>query len=264
MMRAAMKATGIVGVYVPFDVTPDRLGDAVRGLAALGFDGANVTVPHKVAVMEHLSRIDPAARGVGAVNTLVRAGEGFVGHNTDTEGLVATLRAHGVVLQGARAVVLGSGGAARAAAVGIALAGAQRVTVVARDPHPALTVTDAVLRATPGCLVAAHALGAPAVARAMTDASVVLQATSCGMQGGPSSDALLAGADLSACRPGTAAMDLVYVPSHTPWLEAAARAKLRVLADAGAEMLVRQGAASFARWTGREAPLDAMRDALRS
>ena len=94
------------------------------------------------------------------------------------------------------------------------------------------------------------------------EAAVVVQATSCGMRGGGDSAALIAGAPLEACVRGAAAIDLVYEPAETPWLQAAAAAGLRVCVGAGARMLAAQGAAAFARWTGRAPPLAAMRAAL--
>jgi shikimate dehydrogenase len=260
MMHAALAAMGLEGVYVPFEVAPEGLGDAVRGLAALRFDGANVTVPHKVAVMEHLAAVDDDARLAGAVNTLVRAGEGFVGYNTDIEGLREALAHHGASARGERAVVLGGGGAARAAAVALVRDGAVRVDVVARRSQAAMALADVVERA--GASAGAHRLGDPSVAEALGAARIVVQATSCGMAGGPDSGALLAGAPLAACARGTAAVDLVYAPPVTPWMRAAEAAGLRVLEGAGAQMLAGQGAAALARWTGREAPVAVMRAAL--
>jgi shikimate dehydrogenase len=261
MMRAALEAMGLDGVYVPFDVAPDRLADAVKGVAALGFDGANVTLPHKSSVMPLLARVDATARRVGAVNTLARVGDGLAGHNTDVDGLLGALRAHGADPRDGDVVVLGAGGAARAAAVGVALAGVRSVTVIARQETSALSVAESALHAA-RCHAHAVGLGTAGAARALERATLVVQATSCGMAGGAPSDALLAGADLTRCRRATPAIDLVYTPAVTPWMDAADRAGLRVLAGAGAEMLARQGAAAVRHWTSREAPLDVMRLAL--
>jgi shikimate dehydrogenase len=261
MMRAALDALSLDGVYVPFDVAPERLGDAVKGLVALGFDGANVTLPHKSSVMAHLTRVDPSARLVGAVNTLAREGDALVGYNTDVEGLLGALRAHGADPRGGDVVVLGAGGAARAAAVGVASAGARAVTVLARDASAAREVA---LAAGHRGQTTSHAfaLGTPESDAALASATLVLQATPCGMAGGPSPVELLARAPLDRCRRGTPAMDLVYIPAVTAWMDAADAAGLRVLAGAGAEMLARQGAEALRRWSGREAPLDVMRAAL--
>jgi len=261
MMRAAFDAMGVEGVYVACDVAPEALGDALRGLTALGFDGANVTVPHKVAVMELAAAVDDDARLAGAVNTLVSApGGGFRGCNTDIDGLREALAHHGVRVKGERAVVLGGGGAARAAAVALAREGAARVDVVARRFSEARAVAEVAARA--GAEGRAHRLGDASVARALGDASVVAQATSCGMVGAGDCAELLAGAPLAACARGVAAVDLVYAPAVTDWMRAAAGAGLRVCEGAGARMLAAQGAAALARWTGREAPVAVMRAAL--
>ena len=123
-----------------------------------------------------------------------------------------------------------------------------------------MALADVVERA--GASAGAHRLGDPSVAEALGAASLVVQATSCGMAGGGDSGALLAGAPLAACARGTAAVDLVYAPPVTPWMRAAEAAGLRVLEGAGAQMLAGQGAAALARWTGREAPVVVMRAAL--
>ncbi len=261
MMRAALDSLGIEGVYTAFDVAPERLGDAVRGLDALGFDGANVTLPHKSSVIDHLARTDATARLVGAVNTLSREGDSLVGTNSDVEGLLGALRAHGADPRGGDVVVLGSGGAARAAAVGVATAGARSVTVLARNGVSASSVAEAAQHAGRN---ASHGytLGTPEAARALEGATLVIQATSCGMVGGGPTDALLAGAPLDRCRREAVAMDMVYVPTVTAWMDAANAAGLRVLASAGAEMLARQGAVALRLWSGREPPLDVMRAAL--
>ncbi|MFO0649407.1 MAG: shikimate dehydrogenase [Polyangiales bacterium] len=260
MMRAALDSLGIEGVYTAFEVAPERLGDAVRGLDALGFDGANVTLPHKSAVIEHLARTDATARLIGAVNTLAREGDALVGSNTDVEGLLGALRAHGADPRGGDVVVLGAGGAARAAAVGVARGRAIGGGARAQRASPRATSRDRI--AVWRCAAHGHTLGTPESARALEGATLVIQATSCGMVGGGPTDALLAGAPLERCRRETVAMDLVYVPAVTAWMDAANAAGLRVLAGAGAEMLARQGAVALRRWSGREPPLDVMRAAL--
>lgn len=257
MMRAAFQACGVDAEYHAFDVPVDELGDAVRGAAALGFTGVNVTLPHKITVMRHLARIDGAAVLVGAVNTLARTEGGFIGLNTDVEGVVRTLTAAGCDLRDARVVVIGSGGAARAAAVGCAWHGAAEIGVVAREEAGGRAVAEAAKG-----LCAARWMAFGEADEALANCDVVIQATSCGMKGGPPADELLRGVPLSRCRRRTFALDVVYVPEVTPWLVEARGAGLRVVERGGVEMLVRQGAAAFERWFEIEAPLDAMRGAL--
>lgn len=260
MMHAALNALGLEGVYVACEVPPEALGDAVRGLFALGFVGANVTVPHKVAVIDHLVGMDDDARLVGAVNTLVRVAEGFHGANTDVHGFREALSQHGVHVRDARAVLLGAGGAARAAAVALLREGVACIDVVARRLSAAVALSDVLQRA--GGSARAHRLGDESVAKALHDATLVVQATSCGMPGGGDSTALLGGAPLTCCARGTVAIDLVYTPAVTPWMRAAEAAGLRVCAGAALHMLMAQGAVALARWTGRAAPVAAMGAAL--
>lgn len=257
MMRAAFAACGVDAEYLAFDVEPADLGDAVRGVLALGFVGANVTLPHKVTVMPHLASVEGMAVLVGAVNTLVRTEGGFMGHNTDAEGVATALAAAGCDLRDARVVVIGSGGAARAAAVGCAWHGAKDVTVVAREEAGGRAVAEATSQV---CDARWRAFGD--AEDALRDCDVVVQATSCGMQGGPPADGLLREVPLARCRRRTFALDLVYVPVETPWLASARDCGLRVVERGGVEVLVRQGAAAFEKWFGVEAPVDAMRDAV--
>ncbi|MCZ7543406.1 MAG: shikimate dehydrogenase [Anaerolineae bacterium] len=119
MHNAAFAALGLNWRYVPLPVHPDHVGDAVRGLRALGFAGCNVTVPHKQAVMPHLSGLSDEAAALGAVNTLVRDGDAWRGENTDARGFLDDLAAHGVDVAGGLCVVLGAGGSARAVAWGL-------------------------------------------------------------------------------------------------------------------------------------------------
>ncbi len=119
MMHAALAALELDASYLAFDVAPARLEDAVRGLRALGFSGANVTLPHKRAVLALCDDADPIARACGAANTLVPLGNGrLMACNTDAPGAAMALAEGGVDLHGARVVLFGAGGAARAVAVG--------------------------------------------------------------------------------------------------------------------------------------------------
>lgn len=259
MMRAAFAACGFDADYLAFDVAAADLGDAVRGVLALGFTGANITLPHKVTVMPHLASVEGMAVLVGAVNTLVRTEGGFMGHNTDAEGVASTLAAAGCDLRDARVVVVGSGGAARAAAVGCAWNGAKDVAVVAREEAGGRAVAEAAAQV---CDARWCAFGAGDAEDALRGCDVVIQATSCGMQGGPPADGLLREVPLARCRRRTFALDLVYVPVETPWIASARDCGLRVVERGGVEVLVRQGAAAFEKWFGVEAPVDAMRDAV--
>ncbi|MCB9604646.1 MAG: shikimate dehydrogenase [Polyangiales bacterium] len=252
MQEAAFRARGIDARYVPFPVAPERLGDAIRGLRALGVMGANVTVPHKEAVLAELDEVEPAARAMGAVNTLVRDGDRWIGTNTDAEGLARSLDEVGAVV-GDRLVVLGAGGAARAAVVGLG-ARAREVVVAARRVSQAEALVASL--ALDG--VKLSACGMDALDTPFESASTVVQATSATL--GEGADAFVTALPLDALPKDATLVDLVYVPRRTALLVAGEARGLRTVEGVG--MLVHQGALAFERWTGVEAPVDVMREAL--
>ncbi len=136
MQEAAFQALGLNWRYLTIEVRPEQLADAVAGLRAFNMAGINLTIPHKVAVIPYLDALSPEAALIGAVNTVVRDGDRLVGHNTDGKGFVRSIREDaGLDPAGTRVVFLGAGGAARAMAVEMALAGAAHITVVNRSPH---------------------------------------------------------------------------------------------------------------------------------
>lgn len=250
MMTAAFRALGLDAAYERRDTPPGALDATLAALWDDGYLGANVTVPWKAAVRGALGSVDELARRCGAVNTLVRAGSGFHGINTDAPGFTRALAEAGVALAGQRVVVIGAGGAARAVVVAAELAGAGRVTVLARDAARARALGPAA------------AFGAGEARAAVADATLLVQATPCGMTGGPPGEAVVAAVGLASCAPGALAVDLVYAPRETPWMRAARAAGLRVLDGVGVGMLVHQGAEAFERWFGQPAPVDVMRAAV--
>ena len=156
MHEAAARALGIDLRYERFAVQPGALSQAIRDQHEAGIDGYNLTVPHKETVIALLDEIAPNARAIGAVNTVVRDGEQYVGHNTDAEGLVRSLLEAGVTVLSSRIAIVGAGGAARAAVVGLAEAGAEEISVFSRRPEQADTLVsslrervDCALRAAP-------------------------------------------------------------------------------------------------------------------
>jgi shikimate dehydrogenase len=248
MHNAAFRALGLNWAYLAFPVEPARLEAAVRGLAAAGCAGLNVTIPHKQAVLGACSQIHPAARAIGAANTLVPDGDGgFRADNTDAAGFLRALDegAPGLDLAGADVLLVGAGGAARAVAWALGERGA-RLRVANRTPDRAAEL-------------GAHVPFVPAALDAVAAAcALVVNATSLGLEGDrPPPELPLAGLG-----PGQVAVDVVYRRGGTPWLRAAAARGARTVD--GLAMLVHQGAASFAQWTGVEAPLEAMRGALAS
>jgi shikimate dehydrogenase len=259
MQNAAFAAAGVDAVYVPFAVAPQGLEEAVRGLRALGVRGFNVTLPHKEAIVSLLDAVDADAQALGAVNTVVREGAALVGLNTDGPGLARSLHEAGVALEGARVTVLGAGGAARAAVVGLSRAGATVVRVAARRVEQARQLVEQTRALLPGTSVSACTLdGELEDAFAHTD--VLVQATSATLGATAAAEALAASLPFDALPGQAVVVDLVYDPRETTVLRAAAARGLRTVGGLG--MLLHQGALAFERWTGQEAPLGVMREAL--
>lgn len=251
---AALEAMGVDARYLAFAVPPAGLAEAVRGLRALGALGANVTVPHKRAVMAHLDEVEPAARAIGAVNTLVREGERWIGANTDAPGLVRSLEEAGVELAGARVWVVGAGGAARAAVAGLAEAGVASIRVSARRPEQAAELVED-LAPLAGDRLHHGALEGAA------PADLFVQATSATLEGAADPDRFAASLPLHALAPNATVIDLVYAPLETAALRRARALGLRTVDGLG--MLVWQAALALERWTGVEPPVEVMRAAAR-
>ena len=259
MHNAAFEHLGLDWCYVPLPVNPEpaaQMGAALAGLAALGFIGANVTVPHKQAAMPHLHRLTPAAQAIGAVNTIVVEPEGaLLGDNTDAAGFVADLRDHGVHPTGQRVLVLGAGGSARAVVYGLADSGAAQIVVLNRSVERATALCSLLQPIFPRCTLVAGALPDD-IARWAAGCELVINCTSLGMT--PHSDST-PWDDAIAFRPGQVVYDLVYNPPLTRLLRQADRNGARVIGGLG--MLIWQGALAFDRWTGQSAPVEIMRQA---
>jgi shikimate dehydrogenase len=249
MHNAASAALGLDRVYVALHVAPADLGAAVRGLRALGVEGVNVTVPHKAAAVALCDDLGDEARDAGAVNTLSFPGDGSLrGDLTDGLGLVAALAE-----VPERAVVLGAGGSARAAAAALLRAGTRSITVVARRLETADRLADS---------LADLASGAEVEAAATVPAGAGGLLVHCTPVGGIAAlKQLPVPADVIERMDAVADFAYRADGSPTPLAEVALAAGLPVVD--GLELLVRQGALSFERWTGIEPPLDVMRRAAR-
>ncbi len=247
MHEAAYDELGLEARYVTFEPDQDALAAAIEGADALGIAGLNVTIPFKQAALEIVAPEDLATR-IGAVNTIDFSGSGPpTGYNTDAVGALRALRDHDVDLEDARAVVVGAGGAGRAVAFGLADAGAT-VAIANRTEPKARQLAEAVPRAS------GHGLAD--VERLLAEADVLVNATSVGME----EDATPVPAD--ALHGDLAVLDAVYQPLETRLLRDAAEAGATTVD--GAWMLLYQGVEAFEIWTGRDAPVEAMNEALRS
>jgi shikimate dehydrogenase len=249
MHEAGYEALGLDARYVPFEPDADRGAAAVEAAATLGVAGLNVTIPFKQDVLAAVEPTDLAA-AVGAVNTIDFSSDRPTGHNTDVAGVVRAFHHHDVALEGT-AVVVGAGGAGRAAAFAMAEAGLA-VRIANRTESTAHDLADDVASATDAD-VTGHPL--EAVDELIADASILINATSVGMEDDRSpvpADALHA--DL-------AVLDAVYTPIETRLLREAETAGATTVD--GAWMLLFQGIEAFEIWTGRDAPVEAMNAALR-
>ena len=245
---AALRAAAVDATYDRWDTPPDDLPARISVLREPDCLGANVTIPHKQAVLPLLDEVAPLAAGIGAVNTIVNDGGRLTGHNTDGGGFVAALREAGFAPRGKSFLLVGAGGAARGIAFALRQAGADRLAISNRTAARASALASAV--------------GAEAVPFDASPApyDCVVNCTSAGMHGSGAEDALPC--DPGGADPATLIVDIVYVPEEPPFLRAAREVGLPVLG--GLPMLIHQGALAFELWTGRPAPLDAMREAART
>ncbi len=256
MHGAAFRACGVDACYHAFDVAPDRLASALTGARALGFRGLNVTVPHKQAALALAGSAEAEAELVGAANTLVPEAGGWRAHNTDVEGFLRAVRRDlSFAPGGRRCVVLGAGGAARAAVVALARSGAQEIRVLNRNRERAEELVRD-LRPRLG----AEGLAAGALDRALEHlgpGDLVVSATPVGLDPQGSWPW-----EMARAPQGVLVYDMAYRPGgETPLVRQARDAGLR--AASGLSMLLWQGALAFRLWTGREAPVGAMEGALR-
>jgi shikimate dehydrogenase len=252
MMEKAFAAAGLDWRYLTCEVPPDKLADAMRGFRALGFKGANFTIPHKVAVIDYLDELSPTARLMGAVNCANRVGAKLIGENTDGKGFYQSLRE---VCDPAalHVVVFGAGGAARAIAVELAQNGAGAITIVNRSPKRGLELVD-LLRQRTG--VQTNFTQLQGDYPIPDEAAIFVNATSIGL--GDSGARLPI--DVSTLRPELIVADVVFNPPDTWLIRSAAEHGCRTIDGLG--MLVNQATISFKIWTDLDADADIMRDAL--
>ncbi len=257
MHESAARTLGIELQYECFEVAPDDLAKAVTHEHEAGIDGYNLTVPHKEAITALIDEVAPAARAIGAVNTVVRMDGRYVGHNTDAPGLVRALEEANVVVSDARVVVLGAGGAARAAVVGLSNAGADEITVLSRRPEQSEALSQSLVEHVKCNLEAAPLSEASWY---FETATLLVQATSATLESNPGASAFAAALPIDALPAEAAVVDMVYKPLKTSVLSRAEERGLTVVDGLG--MLLHQGAIAFEMWTGVEPPLDVMRSVL--
>jgi shikimate dehydrogenase len=250
MIEAAFVHHAIDARYINCEVAPAALGDAVRGAKAMGWLGFNCSIPHKVAVIEHLDSLGESAATIGAVNCVVRRGARLIGENTDGKGFVESLRTL-VDPSGKSLVLFGAGGAARAIAVESALAGATAVTIVNRDPARGAELAKLINDKTPA---RADLVVWDKTYRLAEDAAIVVNATSIGLF--PDIEGRLA-LDMASLTPAMIVADVIPNPPRTLLIREAEARGCRTLDGLG--MLVNQGVISIKHWMGIDVEAAVMR-----
>jgi len=253
MHNAAFKELGLDYLYVPLRVKREELGKAVESVRALNIRGLNVTLPHKVSIISFLDELDPLARKIGAVNTIVNDDGVLTGYNTDATGFLQALLEGGVEPKEKKVVILGAGGASRAISFILAERGAHLVILnrlLELDWAKELAQRVSKVFAKE---VKALELNEKNLEMVLEGADILINATSVGMS--PDVDETPVPARL--LKPGLIVFDIVYNPIKTRLLKEAETASAQTIG--GLDMLAWQGAIAFEKWTGRKAPLDLMK-----
>lgn len=256
MHNAAFAKAGLDYVYVPFHVRPNDLADAIAGFKAINVVGINVTLPHKQAVISHLTSISREAELIGAVNTLTFTDEGIHGDNTDAPGVLRALEENEnmSVPVGENVLVLGAGGAARAVVVALALAGVASITIANRTVERAVALAEEMGQKT-GISMQGLGLADAQLPVAVRESMLLINTATVSMD---ATHPLLISADW--LQPNTIVYDIVYTPPVTPLMRAAAVRGCETLGGIG--MLVHQGAIAFEKWTGIAPCTETMHQAL--
>ena len=255
--QAGFDSLGLDVRYHRWATSPTDIRQRIEKLRGDDYLGANVTVPHKEAVLDLVDDLEPLARSIGAINTIVNTDGRLAGHNTDAYGLITALKQDiGATLSDMTVLILGGGGAARAAVFGLAREKVGRIVIANRTVPRAVALAA---EAEVDVDVSGIGIDGPEFEQAATSADLVVNCTSVGTAHGESEGHTPLPAGL--IQSNMVVFDMVYNPTVTPLLEQVARAGATGIG--GLAMLVYQGAASFELWTGRSAPADLMFAAAR-
>ena len=252
VMEAAYADAGLDIRYINCEVAPEQLSDAVRGAIGMGWLGFNCSIPHKVAILEHLDALAPSAQIIGAVNCVINTDGRLTGENTDGQGFVRALEEL-IDPAGRRMVIFGAGGAARAIAVESALAGTSHITIVNRTAERGAALAELVADQTPAQADVSRWSGAYDIP---SDTDIVVNATSIGFFPSTETPAV----NPRTLQPHMLVADVVANPPMTRFLATAAEQGCTVLPGLG--MLVNQALTNARLWTGRDLSADVMRQAL--
>jgi len=252
MHNAAFRSLGMDLVYVAFRVRKDELRAAIEGIRSLGILGVNVTMPHKTRVLRFLDKVDVTAREIGAVNTIVRSDSELHGYNTDGQAALASLASLGCSLSGSAGVILGAGGAARSIAYHLCRV-VESLTILNRTRSKASSIAGKA-RMWSGARCRSHRLDRTSLRQELSEASLLINTLPVHVF--PRIGKTLI--EQRLVRPGMLVLDINY-QSKNDFLAEAKLAGAKV--SDGLDMLVRQAALSFRIWTGRDAPIEIMREA---
>lgn len=252
MLNRAFQETGINACYAAFHVTPENLREATLGIRALGYGGVNVTIPHKVEIMQYMDVLDESAEAIGAVNTVVHREGRLIGYNTDGIGYVRSLKEEtGLNLEGMRVSVIGAGGAARGIVYALLKERPEKVTIVNRTEASATALAEAMKR-----YGAVEGMGLTDFENIKKEIGIVINTTSVGMH--PKVEETPLPIDL--LHKGMTVSDIIYNPMKTRLLLEAE--SIGCTTHGGLGMFIYQGAFAFEYWTGQPAPVEAMRDTV--
>ncbi|NMG10656.1 shikimate dehydrogenase [Brasilonema sp. UFV-L1] len=260
MHNAALTQLGLNYVYVPFPIEPQNLEVAILGFAAVGVVGFNVTIPHKQTILPLLSEISPTAKAVGAVNTVSRKDNKWIGTNTDIEGFLAPLQTmYNQDWSQTVALILGNGGAARAVVAGCAELGCEKIFVVGRNAQKLEEFQNSWGDSRESQNLQVHTWHS--LPKLIPQAKLLVNTTPIGMYPHVE-ESPLSVEEMENLPAGAIAYDLIYTPNPTKFLRQAQQ--VGVIAIDGLEMLVQQGAAALKIWLQQDTvPVDVMRQALR-
>lgn len=255
MHNAAFDALGMDWAYLAFDILPEKLEQALRSLSVLGVVGVNLTIPHKEAAAKIVDELSSSAQALQAVNTVQVKGERLLGHNTDGRGFLRSLAEAGIEPAGEKVVLLGAGGAGRAIALGLMEKKVKSLTIVDCIKDKALSLAQQAQEA--GVEVEAWSAEEAGLRQKVESAALLVNATPVGMYPDVEASPVIPTGWLL---PHQAVVDIIYRPARTRLLQEAEKRGCRTLN--GIKMLVWQGAEAFRLWTGREAPVRVMEEAL--
>jgi len=243
---------GMNAVYAPFEVASESLGDAVRGVRALGISGVNITVPHKIEVIKYLDEVEGIAKELGAVNVIVNENGRLLGCNTDVSGFKIMLEKEGIDIKGEKIAVIGAGGASKSVVKALSMMGASEIYIVNRTYEKALQISGEM--SNNETVVRPVSKSDGKIYDIFNICTIIVNTTSLGLK---ENDELPVRAELIST--GHTVIDIIYKPWKTKLLEIAESKGAKVLNGYG--MLVYQAIESFRIWTGQVPPLEVIWDA---